>query len=207
MSGLLPIDLGAMNLPQWMQAIGSIAAVVVAIWLARNSRRRRSRDELLEEGKFLLFIQERIERVLLQSAEIQDRHQAIYDEFARDVENFPYEASNKIVWDYRHGVVPDLRAIAELPLQSWPNPELYIEFKHGYWHIGRLFDDLDQCCEQKSPPDDVARYLRDENIFGIIQDIAFRHHMDFDRFLATCRDYTAWCKRHGVTSDEILAVE
>jgi hypothetical protein len=201
------ISFSANDLPKWVQAVGSIIAVFLAIWLARSSRKRRVRAALLDEGRFIMFVQERVEVSLRASQVLNRDFEAIFDEHAQDPVGFPYHDSQKILWTYRDDVIQKMTAIYELPLESWPNPELYIQFQHAYYHYNRFFDEVNEHYNKRIPPDQYARYHNIETLAGIIQLIAEQREFDFDEFLNTCRSYTDWSNEQGVTSDQNLTIE
>ena len=132
----------SLDFPAWVQAIGSILAILVSVWIVRSDEIRRRRVKLEKDASFALFIQQSIKG-------LYDDVGPILGSISREI---PEEASEfynpdryievlKGVEDKLQGA--KLRAtnlISAFPLEAWPDMQFAYYF---FEQIGRFERDIE----------------------------------------------------------------
>ncbi len=119
------------NLADWIQAIGSVAAIIIAIWTVRQQANRERDNRVIDDAAFASYIKKFL------SSDIEEKIENIADpdRLFRTGANIA-QISDHAVERYETDVVQRLEKLVELPLTDWPDIELANSFNNAYLRMG-----------------------------------------------------------------------
>lgn len=120
------ITSSSLDLPAWVQAIGSIAAIVAAFIIARAEARRLRRERVLADAEMIETIAHHWKDALTDVTYMAENGgEFLANVTGRDaVTNFLRSELD----DLRNQVRPPIDKLAELPLTAWPNIGMGLNF-------------------------------------------------------------------------------
>lgn len=121
----IKIESTSLDWPAWVQAIGSALAILVAVWIAHNEQRHRQRDKTKEAAELVETIAQHWEDAMGDISYIVDNTGA-------HIENGNgAEVIEKVLQHDRETlrrICPRITKLAELPLTSWPDVGMGLDF-------------------------------------------------------------------------------
>ncbi len=198
----VPYNFGSLNAPAWLQALGSVLAIALALWLSRRSHARRRRDSLLTEIRFARFASEQMKQFWKNHATTMTRFNDVIIMQLHEYDYFALHHSKVEVDRFVRDVQLPLALLSEIPWASWPNPELAVLF----W---RMYAEVEQCSLQIQEWVDVparrdGRELHDLyiDVYSAIQTLETDSEVEceFIRFADACQAYVDWAEKQGLSS-------
>lgn len=134
-----PIGPTSLDLPSWVQAIGSILAILVAVWIGRTEslRDRLNREEeakaelhrqIAERARFLHMVMLQLGEAMTVIDAISDEEQAFMNgEQLEEPHSWKFWAEQH-GRRFQEGCVERLERLVALPLTAWPDIESGIVF-------------------------------------------------------------------------------
>ena len=111
----------------WIQAIGSVAAIIIAVWTVRQQANRERDNRVIDDAAFASYIRKYLSNdIETKIHDIADPEQLFRT--GADIR----EVSDRAVERYETEVVKRLNKLAELPLTEWPDIQLANAFNDAY---------------------------------------------------------------------------
>lgn len=114
----------SLDLPAWVQAVGSIAAILIAIWLSGRTERKEYLDRVRDDACFASYVQQFLNSI---GATIQEIAASINDSRHGDEDRAPRtlaQVCSDAFEAYENRVLERVKKFVELPLTDWPDIEL-----------------------------------------------------------------------------------
>jgi|GEM_PF-6775576 len=120
------ITSSSLDWPACVQAIGSVAAILAAFFIANWEARRSTRDKTQSEAELVETIAHFWQEALDEVAYLAQNSGDIVDNVA-DI-SFVLRVLRSDLSDLRSRVAPKINKLAELPLTAWPNIGMGLDF-------------------------------------------------------------------------------
>lgn len=194
-------DFGSLNAPAWLQALGSVLAIAVALLLSHRSHVHRRQENLLAEIRFARFALEQLDQFWSRHEETMTRFNDVIMEYLHEYDHFTLHNSKYEVDRFSSDIFLPLSLLNEMPWASWPNPELAVLF----W---RMYAEVEHCKVQINEWVDVparrdGRELHDLyiDVYSAIQTLENDPAVlvEFTRFADACRAYVDWAQKRGLS--------
>lgn len=126
-----------LDAPAWVQAIGSILAIVLAIWIMKEQRRQQLNDEVVRDAAFAEYIERFLDEVGNTFRSIDDTIDAVGSKDGIAA------ASASALQLYKRHVIDCLKKLADMDLTSWPDIEFANAFNDTYLDMNAQFNTLE----------------------------------------------------------------
>lgn len=119
----------SLDAPAWVQAVGSILAILIAVWLSHRESRKTDRDQISDSACFASYIKDFLAGI---GKTINDIADSINED--REAEDAPRRQTLSGVCAqafqaYDEKVTRRMAKLVELPLTDWPD----IEFANAFY--------------------------------------------------------------------------
>lgn len=145
-----------LDAPAWVQAIGSILAIVLAIWIMKEQRRQQLNDEVVRDAAFAEYIERFLDEVGNTFRSIDGTIDAVGSKDGIAA------ASASALQLYKRHVIDCLKKLADMDLTSWPDIEFANAFHDTYLDMNAQFNTLEATAAELMQADVRERQQRIE---------------------------------------------
>lgn len=199
----------SLDVPAWVQAIGSVAAILVAIYISvRDARADRRSAQEAKEDVLTRDIAERARFFQMAALQLLECV-TVLEEIAKEETRYRDDADDRpsLRWRswaemqtdrFRSQCVDRLRRLEDLPLTAWPDIESGIVFGDAVRFWKPTFEDILDAVD--SPPPETDDDDRDHYLGGLneVTYLADFFLVPFERFLAIRDHETALARARGI---------
>lgn len=204
-----PIGPTSLDVPAWVQAIGSVAAILVAIYISVRDSRAEKRAAM--EAKQDILTREIAERARFFQMVALQLHECVtvLEEIGKEETRYQNEVDDRpsLRWRswaelhverFRALCVDRLQRLEDLPLTAWPDIESGIVFGDAVRFWKPTFKDILDAVH--SPPPETDDDDRDHFLGGLneVTYLADFFLVPFERFLAIRDHETARARASGI---------
>jgi hypothetical protein len=190
-----PIGPTSLDLPAWVQAIGSILAILVSVAIVYYDGRRRRVERIDSEASFAIFI---VNMLHITTAELTQLASWCRGFIANVDPNDPQlDQRARMVHDhYQMLVVDRMSRIAELPMTAWPDPVFALSFYEEFSVGQKMLNDLGDRLREAEEGNDWDGYEAVRDMARSLDRLAlwFEHefvgtHSSAQRFISEAERY------------------
>lgn len=191
----------SLDLPAWVQAVGSIVAILASVWIAQRETRQRRREKIATDGNFALFIGNATNSLVTNVTRILDDFTKKLA--ATESEECSYEylknlfvmATNEIRMSLDH--IPAM--VRSIPLSEWPDMQFAYIFHDNVREVEELARIIDRSLAVVSNADDEeACYTEVRGITVALQDNAEFFEYNFDSTMNVVAIYVGAARKARV---------
>ena len=154
----LAIGPTTLDAPAWVQAIGSVVALVLAIWVTREQRRQHLNDAIVQDAAFADYI----ERFL---GDLENTFKSLdYSIDEVGTKEGIASAAESALSIYKRHVIDRLEKLSEMDLTSWPDIEFAHTFNEAYLDMNGQFVKLEQTATELAEADVIAHQEKQHQV-------------------------------------------
>jgi len=140
-TGLKPIQIesSSLDLPAWVQAVGSVAAILLAIWTTTAAERQRQNERIVDDACFATYISDFLTTSTSTVVKLADRIDN--KKFKNRASEIP-AAYRLALRQYDNLIIKRAQKLIDLPLTDWPDIELANAFYDTFLVMGKHFQEI-----------------------------------------------------------------
>jgi hypothetical protein len=187
----------SLDAPAWVQAVGSIAAILVAVWTVSDQRRQQENSAVERDAAFADFIERFLEDIdgTIRSIETDITGAG----FRGQLVNACQEALER----YDRYIVQRFEKLRSMDLQAWPDIEFASLFNEAYIGLDRQFKEL-QITATEQVAKEAAEKEAEQRRRQVASDAATREDEETEELIGDLDDGKVVVRTRGQDWSNVL---
>lgn len=192
----LSIGPTSLDWPAWVQAVGSVAAILVALWLARRDRLRVDHAKIEDDACFATFCIAQIAVTEGKIADLLDR----YSDDGRDAGASPVGSMRVLIQMFFERIVDPLDRTSKLALRTWPDVQMADKYLSSMYIVRSYLTEIEVIASREAA-DQEGAWLRFDDVLEQIAILSNIFVYTFKDFVAHAESYRTIAKNEGLAGN------